>query len=148
MEKLKIEQQSLGRLTTTSINLDIDTYLKIEKASILTGKRKSEILAEMVNFALKYTEINGSKMSCDFGLRVKKNEVTKDEPKQDNETPVSAPTTQYISIRKAAALTGIGEKAIRNFVKSGKIPSIKIGTHNRINVQTLQEVLKNWEDLS
>ena len=144
MEKLKITQQSLGRLTTTSINLDIDTFLKIEKASIITGRKKSEIVAEMVNFALKYTEINGSKMRCDFGLNVKL-----EKPPNDTEIP-APPSPQpsgkmYVSIREASKITGLSEWFIRKNVTDGNIKSFRSGNKFLFSMKSLEEFINALE---
>ena len=144
MEKLKITQQSLGRLTTTSINLDIDTFLKVEKASIITGRKKSEIVAEMVNFALKHTEIDGSKMRCDFGLNVKQKKPPKDAEIPAQPSP-QQPNKMYVSIREASKITGLSEYFIRANVTNGNIKSFRSGNKFLFSMKSLEEFVNALE---
>lgn len=136
MDKLIIQQQSLGKRKTTAIHLDIDTYLKIEKASILTGRSKTEIVAEMVNFALKYTEINHSDIKCDFGIN------TRNCTPSISKTDSPALYKHYVPIREAVEITGLSEYYFRRHLETGEIPAIRTGNKWMINIETLLEKLQ------
>lgn len=136
MDRLVIQQQSLGKRRTTAIHLDIDTYLKIEKASILTGRSKTEIVAEMVDFALKYTEINHSDIKCDFGIN------TRDCTPSISEPDSTAPSKPYVPVKEAVEITGLSEYYFRKHLETGEIPAIRVGKKWMINIETLLEKLQ------
>lgn len=138
MKKLTINQQSLGKRGTTAIHLDIDTYLKIEKISILTGRRKTEIVAELVNFALEHTEVE----SCDdvnFSLGVNVRKPIREEPKKAEQPQVHT----LVPVREAVEITGLSEYYLRQKLKTGEIPAIRSGNKWLIHIETLLDMLRD-----
>ena len=140
-DKLEINKQSLGRRGTTAIHLGIDTYLKIEKISIMTGRRKTEILAQMVDFALEYAEIEGcEKKDFDFGLNMKSscnaNLGAETAPMRAKETPV------FVPIKDAVEITGLSEFYFRKHLETGEIPAIKSGNKWLIHIENLLKMLE------
>lgn len=140
-DKLTITQQSLGRRGTTAIHLDIDTYLKVEKISIVTGRRKAEILAQMVDFALEHSEIDGCEQEdFDFGLKPKPSRVTSVVKTQS--VPTSEGTPVFVPVKEAVKITGLSEYYLRHQLKNGNIPAIRSGNKWLIRIEDFLEVLR------
>lgn len=139
MEKLSISSQSLGKRATTAIHLDIDTYLKIEKISFLTGKSKTTIIAEMVSFAIEHTEVDGSGISHDFNvINNQKSESVSSIVQKDTEYYSQK---VFVSIVEASKITGLSEFYFRKQIKNGAIPVIKSGNKWLVNIEKLLEKL-------
>ncbi len=53
--------------------------------------------------------------------------------------------SKFVSIKKAAQITGLSEFFIRNAIKKGLVSAIKCGTKYMINIDKFYEVLAGME---
>lgn len=51
----------------------------------------------------------------------------------------------YLTVRELAKLLRVGENAARSALKSGKIPSVKVGRHYLISIDEIKKILPNFE---
>jgi excisionase family DNA binding protein len=51
----------------------------------------------------------------------------------------------YLTVKELAKLLRVGENAARAALKSGKIPSVKIGRHYLISVDDIKKMLPNFD---
>lgn len=137
---LIISQQSLGKRHSTALHLEIDTYLQIEKLSYLTGRNKTELVSELIGFALTHCEVDGVNMKREFNLKSNITPTVSPQPQ-----PQVKPTENklFVSLSEARKITGFSRDYLYKGLSEGVIPHIKCGKNYKINIVAFLEQLNS-----